>query len=96
MPDYEYSKEPNREWLYNLLNTLIYEDFKTFTSDKIEIRKQNLIESQNLEIKAKAESIDIFKRFQVVFLMKGKSHFLTRISRITKDKKIYKILKKKN
>ena len=88
IPDYEYSKEPNREWLCNLLNTLIPEDFKSFIAEKTEIRKQNLIESQNLSINAKPEFIDIFKKSQAVSLMKGRSHFLTRMPRITKDKQM--------
>ena len=86
IPDYEYSKEPNREWLCNLLNTLIPEDFKDFITEKTEIRKQELIKNQNLVINAKPEFIDIFQKSQVVSLMKGRSHFLTRMPRITKDK----------
>ena len=62
MPDYEYSKDPNFEWLCNLLNTLIPEDFKTIILEKTEIRKQNLIESQNLGINDKP----VHRYFQMV------------------------------
>ena len=61
VPDYQYSKEPNREWLGNLLNTLMPHDFQTFVAEKEEIRKQDLIESKNLTINAKPEFIDIFR-----------------------------------
>ena len=30
LPDYVYSKEPNKEWLCNIINTLIPEDFYQF------------------------------------------------------------------
>ena len=92
VPDYQYSKEPNMEWLSNLLNTLIPHDFQTFFTEKEEIRKQDLIESQNLTINAKPEFIDIFRKSLTVSEMKGRSHFLTRMPRVTKDNKIIKAL----
>ena len=91
LPDYEYSKEPNREWLCNLLNTLIGKDFQDFTKEKTEIRKHELIESKNFGIHAKPEFISIFKKSQAVSSMKGKSHFLTRMQRDSKEKMAIKI-----
>ena len=35
LPEYEYSKEPNREWVWNLINSLIPDQFTEF------IRKRN-------------------------------------------------------
>ena len=36
LPDYEYHKEPNREWLCNLLNTLVQKEFNEFVNKKIQ------------------------------------------------------------
>ena len=67
-------------------------DFQTFVAEKEEIRKQDLIESQNLTINAKPEFIDIFRKSQAVSVMKRRSHFLTRKPRVTKDKQMIKAL----
>ena len=67
-------------------------DFQTFVAEKEEIRKQDLIESQNLTIKVKNEFIDIFRKSQAVSVMKGRSYFLTRMPRVTKDKQMIKAL----
>ena len=62
LPDYYYNKQLNREWLCNLLNSLIAKYFQAFIKEKVEIRKNELIESQNLGIHAKPEFISIFKK----------------------------------
>ena len=49
---------------------------------------------QKLGISAKQEFIDIFKRSQAISTMKGKSHFLTRVSKLTKDQQRLKELEK--
>ena len=49
LPKYEYNKEPNRLWLYNLINTLIPEKFKEFINSRIKKRNKELIESKTWE-----------------------------------------------
>ena len=39
--DYKYNKEPNREWLWNVINTLIPEEFSEFVSRNIALCKMN-------------------------------------------------------
>ena len=96
MPKYEYNKEPNRLWLCNLINTLIPEKFKEFINSRIKKRNKELIESQNLGIKVNREFINVFKNSQSISTMKGKSHFLTREPKKTKDQlKIDKIEEEK-
>ena len=90
LPDYEYAKDSNREWLCNIINTLMREEFHKFIQEKINKRKQELIKSQNLGVKAISEFINIFRRSQAVSTMKGKSHFLVRMPKENKDKKIVK------
>ena len=88
IPDYKYSKEPNREWLWNVINTLIPEKFQEFIAQNVMQRKDELMQSQNLSITTKPEFISIFQNSQSVSIHKGRSHFLTREPKISKDKSL--------
>ena len=46
-------------------------------------------------IRAKPEFINVFKKSQAVSTMKGKSHFLVRMPKITKDRRIINDLEEK-
>ena len=85
LPDYQYKKEPNRKWLWNVINTLVNTEFHEFIEEKVEKRREELIESQNLGIKVKPEFEVLFASTKSVSTMKGKSHFLTRMPKINKD-----------
>ena len=95
LPDYEYVKDPNREWLCKIINTLMREEFHKFIQERINKRKQELIKSQNLGVKEIPEFANIFRRFQAVSTMKGKFHFLVRMPKENKDKRLWRNLKKK-
>ena len=86
LPDYEYLKESNREWLWNVVNSLIPNEFQKYIKIWEEKRREELLQSSNLAIRVKPEFLDIFKSSQSVSTIKGKSHFLTRNPKITKDK----------
>ena len=86
LPDWEYNKEINREWLCNLINTLIKDEFQEYVRIKVEKRKMELIVNQNLGIRAKPEFINIFRKSQAVSTMRGKSHYLVRVPKLSKDK----------
>ena len=85
LPKYSYEKEPNREWLCNVVNSLLTREFNEFIESKVNIRKQELIQSQNISIAAKPEFIKIFKNSESISNSKGKSHFLARMPKPTKD-----------
>ena len=87
LPEYEYWKEPNKEWLWSLINTLITKEFHEFIDEKVEQRKFDLISNQNLGIWVKPEFVNILKMSQAVSTMNGKSHFLARMPKQSKDKK---------
>ena len=86
LPEYDYFKEHNREWLCNIVNTIIPEKFQNFIKLKIEERKQLLIDSQNLGISVQPEFMNIFKSSQSISSIKRESHFLACIPKPTKDK----------
>ena len=85
LPEYQYCKEPNREWLCNVINTLILKEFHEFIQEKIDIRRDELIESQSLGIRVNPEFAELFAKSKAVSTMKGKSHFLTRMPKVNKD-----------
>ena len=43
LPDYDYDKEPQREWLWNIINTLVPEQFHEFVSMALQFREKKLI-----------------------------------------------------
>ena len=85
LPDYDYHKEPNRDWLCNIINTVISDKFKEFINEKTMERNKKLVESQNLKINADRYFIDIFKNSKAISTLKGKSHFLVRAPKQNKD-----------
>ena len=92
IPDYAYQKEPNREWLWNVINTLAKDEFKEYIDEKVESRKLELINNQNLGVRAKPEFIHLFEHSKSVSTMRGKSHFLVRLPKASKDQKLVKVL----
>ena len=78
IPDYEYTKEPNRDWICNLVNTLLQNEFKAFMTEKLSFREAKIIKDKNLGIIAKPEIIDIFKNSKSISTSKGNSNFLLR------------------
>ena len=96
MPDYAYLKDPNREWLCNIINTIIPDKFQNYVQTKVEERRQQLIDTQNLGISVQPEFLNIFKSSQSISTVNGKSHFLTRLPKPTKEQmKIQKLEEEK-
>ena len=46
LPEYQYDKDPNLEWLCGIIDALILEKFQTFVNEKIEKRKEQLIDNK--------------------------------------------------
>ena len=95
--EYQYDKIPNREWVWNVVNSLIPQEFKEFIDKKVKERKQNIIKSQNLGANIMPQFVNIFKTSNSVSLHKGKSHFLIRQPQKTKlQAKLEKIEEEKS
>ena len=56
-----------------------------FVQEKVEERREKLIYTQNLRISVQPEFIKIFKASQFISTVKGKSYYLTRLPKPTKD-----------
>ena len=78
LPEYDYKKEPNRDWIWNIVHTLIQDKFNTFISEKINEREKTIINSRNLGVSVLPEIINIIKKSKSVSTSKGRSHFLFR------------------
>ena len=84
LPEYNYAKEPNREWVWNLVNSLIPDEFQRFIKKREEERRKEILVSNNLAIKVKPEFLDIFRSSQAISTICGKSHFLARDPKVDK------------
>ena len=62
LSDLEYDKAPNREWLWNVVNTLILSEFKEYIDQHVFERKVSIYKSQNVSTIIKPEFVDIFKK----------------------------------
>ena len=76
LPDYDYSKLPNRQWLWNVLNTLLGPALKKYMSESIEGRVKYLINKKKLTVKALPEFINIFKNSKNVSVENGRTNHL--------------------
>ena len=76
LPDYDYKKEPNRQWVCNVINSLINKDFQELINLKIKERVKHVVMMKKLNVKALPEFINIFKASQNISTVNGRSHFL--------------------
>ena len=78
IPDYDYQKEPNREWFINLVYILQEDEFKVYVSDTLRVYEQKVIKNKNLGVTTRNEFIEIFRNSKSISISKGKTYFLAR------------------
>ena len=78
LSDYDYYKVPQREWLCNIINTLIPEKFDEFVSWGFHKRENKLINQKGLKVNVLSQFVDIFSQSKNVSIFNGRSHFLLR------------------
>ena len=76
LPEYEYRKLPHRQWLCNVLNTLLGDTFTKFVQDRLEDRAKFVVRKKELNAKALPEFASIFNKSQNISVQKGRSHYL--------------------
>ena len=59
LPEYDYKKDQNRDWLSNIVHTLISDKFNEFLSEKINHREALILNNRNLRVSVLPEIIDI-------------------------------------
>ena len=85
LPSYDYEKYPNRDWLWNILNTIAYDKFQKLIKDVLKDREKMIVMKSRMKVEAIPEITNIFAKSQNVSVSKGKSHFLMR--EIQRDRK---------
>ena len=53
LSDYEFNKELNLSWFWNLMSSLISYEFKAFITSKVKQTKKDLVKSENLCVTGK-------------------------------------------
>ena len=94
LPEFDYQREPNRQWLCNLVNSLIPEEFKLFIDEKVKLRRQALIKQQNLKMTIHPDFANIFKSSNAISSERGKSYFLTRLPKKSVYQQKYEEIRK--
>ena len=89
LPDYDYDKEPQREWLWNIINTLVPEQFHAFVSMALQSREKKLIAQKDLKVNALPQLLDLFSKSKNLSIFNGRSHFLLRDA--PRKRKVYEM-----
>ena len=76
LPEYGYSKLTNRQWLCNVINTLVGPYLKRYVDDKIKDRVKYIVNQKKLTVKALPEFIQIFKSSSNISLENGRTNHL--------------------
>ena len=81
IPSYEYSKNPNRDWIWNIINTACQEEFKQFIDKKISERVKHVVFKKSMNVKVLPEFVNIFQSAKNISTERGRSHFLIKTAR---------------
>ena len=76
IPDYEYDKKPNRNWIWNIINSVCQGEFQKYIEKKISDRTKFTINMKSFNLKALPEFISIFQSSKSISTDHGRSHFL--------------------
>ena len=90
IPDYEYDKTPNMNWIWNVINTLWQDKFRKFIDEKIFERVKHTINMKSLNIKVLLEFINILKSSKNISTDNGRSHFLLKTAWLHKWEEVKK------
>ena len=76
IPDYEYDKKPNRNWIWNIINSVCQVEFQKYIEKKISERVKHMVKMKSFNVKALPEFVNIFQSSKNISTDKGRSHFL--------------------
>ena len=78
LPNYEYRKLPNRDWLWNIVHTIMGDRFKEFIQLKLAERADRIAKSKMTEFITQQEFIHLFKKSNLISSQSGRTHFLVK------------------
>ena len=79
LPDYNYQKQPNREWLWNILSRVIGERFRDFIKQRQQEMTDYILDNKKIKIRALPEFIKHFQDSTSISTHNGRTHFLTNL-----------------
>ena len=78
IPEYEYNKPPHRDWLCNVINSLIPDKFKAFILQALNEKEKMLVMQKRMNVAVLPEFIKIFSKSNSISTCNGRTHFLAR------------------
>ena len=78
LPEYEYNKNPQREWICNVVNTLLHGKFKEFIANSMHACEKKLVQNKRLNVVVLAQFVKMFANSNNVSVSKRRTHFLLR------------------
>ena len=87
LPSYDYDKYPNRDWIWNVLNSIAHDEFQKLIKDALKDREKMIVMKRGMNVEAIPEIVNIFAKSQNVSVSKGKSNFLMRKDQIDRKRK---------
>ena len=91
LPAYNYNKLPNREWLWNMINSITETKFKNFVNSAMLNREKEMIIRKDLNVSAIPEIVKIFKTSNNVSYTNGRTHFLMRTKNFLRKRKYFEM-----
>ena len=76
IPNYEYSRHPNRNWIWIIINTACQEEFKQFIDEKISELVKYVVSKRSMNVKILPEFVNIFESAKSISTERGRTHFL--------------------
>ena len=77
--DYDYDKEPQREWFCNIISTFLPEKFDEFLSWALHKREKKFINQRGLKVNVYPQFVNIFSKSKNVSIFIGRSLFFWEI-----------------
>ena len=91
LPTYKYSKLPNREWLWNVINSIDGVQFKSYIQNALANREKEMIINKGLSVTAIPEIANIFAASKNVSYCNGRTHFLMRSKPSRNKRKLHEM-----
>ena len=91
LPTYKYNKLPNKDWLWNVVNTLANKESNQFIQERLANREKYMAMKMRLNVVAIPVIAHIFAKSKNDFYMNGRAHFLLRRPLKNTNRKIHDI-----
>ena len=67
LPSYDYDKYPNRDWIWNVLNSIAHDKFQKLIKDALKSKEKMIVMKSRINFEIIPEIVNIFAKLQNVF-----------------------------